>query len=161
MKILEYALNMEIDGEEYYRDQAEKNRGNSLYVVCSMLASEEEHHALLLKSRIMDKPYELLGVDEVKKEGNVFSFLGDIGAGEREVPGQLDFYRLAAIREKESIALYSELMSTASSSEDVKLFEFLIGQEEEHLRVLEEIIKLLAHAEDWVESAEFGNRQDY
>ena len=47
------------------------------------------------------------------------------------------------------------------SEKDVLLYMFLIGQEEEHLRVLEELVKLLGHAEDWVESAEFGNREIY
>ncbi|MDD2371503.1 MAG: ferritin family protein [Firmicutes bacterium] len=161
MNIFEYAINMEIDGEQYYRDQAEKNRGNGLFVVCNMLADDERGHAAILRDRLADRPFELVLKDGVDKEKNVFSNLGDIGAGEREVPGQLEFYRLAAIREQESIALYSGLKESADCDGDVELFDYLISQEEEHYRVLGEIIKLLQHAEDWVESAEFGNREDY
>ncbi len=161
MNILEYAINMEIDGETYYRDQAEKNRENGLFVVCNMLADDERSHALILKNRVGNRPYELIGDVSVDESENVFSNLNDIGADEREVPGQLDFYRLAADRERESIKLYSGLLEDAESDGDVKLFKFLVSQEEKHLRVLKELIKLLAHAEDWVEAAEFGLREDY
>ncbi len=161
MNIFEYAINMEIDGETYYRDQAEKNNGNRLFVVCSLLADQEKNHARILENRLVNRPYDLIGTDEVEKTGNVFTNLGDIGAGEKDVPEQVDFYRMAATRERESIELYSGLKENAESDADVELFDFLISQEKEHLKVLEEIIKLLQHAEDWVEAAEFGIREDY
>lgn len=167
MNVLEFAINMENDGEKYYREQAELNRDNGLFVVCSMLADDEKNHAALLKSRYENREYELCGYSDVDRVGNVFSDLVDIGLEEKEIPGQLDFYRMAAERECESIALYSDLLLEAKgnlndqSDKDVLLYMFLIGQEEEHLKVLEELVELLGHAEDWVESAEFGNRDQY
>lgn len=167
MNVLEFAINMENDGERYYREQAELNRGNGLFVVCSMLADDERNHAALLRNRYENREYELGVGSEVDRVGNVFSGLGDINYGDKDISGQLDFYRLASERERESIVLYSEMLEGAMGEvssqgrEDVLLFEFLIRQEEEHLRVLEELVKLLSHAEEWVEDAEFGNREEY
>jgi rubrerythrin len=167
MNVLEFAINMENDGERYYREQAELNRDNGLFVVCSMLADDEKNHAALLRSRYENREYVLDQGSEVDRVGNVFSGLGDIGLDEKELIGQLDFYKLAAERERESIVLYSEMLEESVSQEneqgakDILLFEFLIKQEEEHLSVLEELVKLLGHAEDWVENAEFGNREEY
>ncbi|KAF0092642.1 MAG: hypothetical protein FD141_826 [Fusobacteria bacterium] len=167
MNVLEFAINMENDGEKYYREQAELNRDNGLFVVCSMLADDEKNHAALLKSRYENRVFDLGEGSDVNRVGNVFSGLVDVGFYEKELLGQLDFYRLAANRERESVVLYSEMLEEAKvvrekeGSRDVLLFEFLIGQEEEHLRVLEELVKLLTHAEDWVENAEFGNREPY
>lgn len=167
MNVLEFAINMENDGERYYREQAELNRGNGLFVVCSMLADDEANHAVLLRSRYESGSFVPGEDSNVDRVGNVFSGLGDINFGDEGISGQLDFYRLAADRERESIVLYSELLEGAMGQEnsqgreDVLLFEFLIKQEEEHLRVLEELVKLLSHAEEWVEDAEFGNREEY
>jgi hypothetical protein len=36
----------------------------------------------------------------------------------------------------------------------------LIGQENMHLNLLEELVALLMHAEHWVEDAEFGLRKE-
>lgn len=167
MNVIEFAINMENDGEKYYREQAELNRDNGLFVVCSMLADDEKNHAVLLRSRYENKSYDLEQGSDVNRVGNVFSNIGDIGLEEKEVLEQLDFYKLAADRERESVVLYSEMLEEARAvdskqgREDVLLFDFLISQEEEHLRVLEELVKLLTHAEDWVENAEFGNREEY
>lgn len=167
MNVLEFAINMENDGERYYREQAELNRGNGLFVVCGMLADDERNHAALLRSRYESGSFVLDEGSDVDRVGNVFSGLGDIGYGDKDIRGQLDFYRLAAERERESIVLYSEMLEGAMGEDgsqaraDVLLFEFLIRQEEEHLRVLEELVRLLSHAEEWVEDAEFGNREDY
>ena len=111
MNVLEFAINMENDGERYYREQAELNRDNGLFVVCSMLADDEMNHAVLLKSRYENREYELERDSAVDRVGNVFSGLVDIGLEEKEVPGQLDFYRMAAERERESVALYCDLLS--------------------------------------------------
>lgn len=167
MNVLEFAINMENDGEKYYREQAELNRDNGLFVVCSMLADDERNHAALLRSRHENREYDLGVGSKVDRVGNVFSGLGDINYDDKDISSQLDFYRLAADRERASIELYSEMLEEAlgqdgvDSKADVVLFEFLIRQEEEHLRVLEELVKLLSHAEDWVEDAEFGNREEY
>ncbi len=167
MNVLEFAINMENDGERYYREQAELNRDNGLFVVCSMLADDERNHAALLKSRYENGAFDLAEGSDVDRVGNVFSGLVDVGFYEKELLDQLDFYRLASDRERESIVLYSEMLEEAVSqgdvqgAKDVLLFEFLIKQEEEHLRVLEELVKLLSHAEEWVENAEFGNREEY
>lgn len=167
MNVIEFAINMENDGEKYYREQAELNRDNGLFVVCSMLADDEKNHAVLLRSRYENKSYDLEQGSDVNRVGNIFSNISDIGLEEKEVLEQLDFYKLAADRERESVVLYSEMLEEARAvdsnqgREDVLLFDFLISQEVEHLRVLEELVKLLTHAEDWVESAEFGNREEY
>lgn len=44
---------------------------------------------------------------------------------------------------------------------DKKIFEFLIEQESDHYKVLEQLIELVNRPNDWVESAEFGVRKEY
>ncbi|HWQ41417.1 MAG TPA: rubrerythrin, partial [Desulfosporosinus sp.] len=40
-------------------------------------------------------------------------------------------------------------------------FEYLIKQEEDHYTIIEQLVSLLSRPEEWVESAEFGVREEY
>lgn len=161
MNAIEFAINMEMDGEQYYRKQAEINKDNSLNSVCLMLANDEAHHAQVLRSRQSQKAYELTDSDTLLKAKNVFDGIGDIEIEYKPIPSQLDFYRIASEKEKQSIALYSELLSKAEDKQDIEVFEYLIGQEKQHFEVLDDLAMLLQHTEEWVESAEFGLRKDF
>jgi rubrerythrin len=161
MNTLEYAIKMELDGERYYREQAELNRENALYPVCIMLANDEAHHAGMLKSRQARQPIEMPDSDTLQKVKNIFSELGDLAAANKPIPSQLDFYRIASEKEMQSIALYSELKSKAEDKQDIEFFEYLIVQEKHHFEALDNLASLLRSAEEWVESAEFGLRKDF
>lgn len=161
MKTLDFAINMELDGEQYYKKQAEINRENNLYSVCMMLANDEAHHAQILTSMKERRSVELPDSDTLQKAKNVFSGIGDIEMALKPIPSQLDFYRLASEKETQSITLYQEMLSKAEDKQDVEVFEYLIGQEKQHFEVLDELADLLRHAEEWVESAEFGIRKDF
>ncbi len=155
MEGLSFAINMEVEGEAYYREQAQKNRGNALEHVFSDLADEESRHAALLRECEREQPFT--GGEDFSS--NVFDGLSDFKLDVIAQPGQIEAYRLALDMEKKSIELYERLLNEAGGHSE--LYEFLIGQEKEHYRVLEEIIRLLSRSEQWVESAEFGRREEY
>ena len=161
MKALEYAIKMELEGEKYYREQAEINKENGLYSVCIMLANDEAHHAKILKSRKERESFDMPDSDTLQKAKNVFSGIGDIEKAEKPIPSQLDFYRIASEKETQSIALYSELLAKAEDKKDVEIFGYLIAQEKKHFEALDNLADLLRHADEWVESAEFGLRKDF
>jgi len=161
MNALEYAIKMELDGEQYYREQAEINRDNGLYQVCIMLANDEALHAKLLTNRLNRLPIEMPDSDTLQNAKNVFSGMSNIELAQKPIPSQLDFYRIASEKETQSISLYSELLTKAKEEPDTKVFEYLINQEKEHFEVLDNLATLLWHADEWVESAEFGLRKDF
>lgn len=158
MDILVYAIKMELDGEKYYKDQAMLNRGNSLYKVFMDLAEEESEHA-----RILEEKYK--GFNYKKREStlafghNIFNGLKDFLIDNDDMAEQLDGYRLALEKEKESIGLYKKLLADSADSTD--LFKFFIAQEEEHYSIISEIIKMVNRPNEWVEAAEFGIREEY
>lgn len=161
MNAMDFAINMELDGEQYYRKQAAINKDNSLYSVCVMLADDEAHHATILKNRQDRQPIEMPVSDTLQKAKNIFNGISDIEMAQKPIPSQLDFYRIASEKEMQSIALYSELLTKSEDRRDAELFEYLIGQEKQHFEVLDNLAALLRNAEEWVESAEFGIRKDY
>lgn len=157
MDILVYAIKMELDGEKYYKEQAELNRENNLYNVFIDLAKDESDHAKILEDKARGSFYRLNSSVRSSVE-NVFAGLSNA----KDIPryeGQLEVYKAALEKEKQSIDLYKKLLSESGS--DKELYDYLIEQEEEHCRIIEEIIRIASRPEEWVEAAEFGLREDY
>ena len=50
---------------------------------------------------------------------------------------------------------------TKEEEEDKKMFLFLIEQEKKHRLLFDELITMLLKPDEWVESAEFGIREEY
>lgn len=161
MNILEFAIDMELDGLKYYKEQAEVNKENMLYSVCLMMAEDEKNHAKILTDRMKEIDYRLIETETLSKAKNIFEGSGDIKIATKEIASQLDFYRIASDKEKQSIDLYTDLSSKAVEGQDKELFDYLIKQEVQHYEVLEELANLLRQSEEWVEFAEFGLRKEY
>lgn len=155
MNVLEYAIKMELEGEKFYSGQAA--RGCALAPVFVLLAQEEAEHANVLRKLADGLPID---AGDVKSSvGGVFSGMKSFAVETKDAPEQLDLYRMALGKEKESIDLYRKLADDMDGARDV--FAILVAQEQEHYRVFEEIVELLSRPKEWVESAEFGVREDY
>jgi len=161
MNDLKFAIDMELDGEKYYRQQAEMNKNSSLRSVCLMLAEDEKMHAKILTGKMNEKPWEFIDTGTLSRAKNIFEGIGDIKIEEKELVSQFDFYRIATEKEKKSIDLYTEYKSKAYEDKEKELFDFLIKQEEQHYAVLDELSAMLRRTQDWVENAEFGIRKEY
>jgi rubrerythrin len=135
MEGLNFAINMEIEGEAYYRHQAQKHRGTPLEAVFSALAEEENRHAALLRESEMG---EVAGKEDLS--ANVFDGLPELKEMKAD-PGEIDAYRLAMEMEKKSIDLYRRLHDETDANKE--LYEYIIGQEEEHYHTMEEIVNRL------------------
>jgi len=156
MDILDFAIQMEQDGEKLYKRFADENKDNSLGTVFLSLAKDEANHAKLVKKQKDGQRVELTDesatVDSVFGKNSEFQFAG-------KKPAQVDVYRAAQEKEKESIALYQKMAEELADTKG--LTEFLIKQEEEHYQILDEIVKAVDRPNEWVESAEFGVREEY
>lgn len=159
MDILEYALQMELDGQKYYLEQAELNKQNELQKVFLFLAASEEEHAKIIRKRRNNEALELKDNLIRPDRKHVFSDLKSFSKENTEK--QLDVYRLAMSLEEKSIKLYQEYMEKSSEQQDKELFAFLIDQEKEHCMLFEDLVIMLSRPEEWVESAEFGLREEY
>ena len=126
-----------------------------------MLADDEKAHARILTDKLATGKCQLIDSDTLAQAKNIFSGLGDLHSDVKAYLSQLDFYRLALEKEQQSIDLYSRYSDLAKAPLEKELFDFLVKQEKHHYEVLDELVTLLAHAEEWVENAEFGRRKEY
>lgn len=161
MNSLEFAIKMELDGQNYYIEQSKINKDNSLSTVFLMLAKDEENHARILQNKFNEVFYELKENNTLIQSKNVFKGIGNFKNEIKGIPNQLDLYKEALEKEKQSIDLYKKFLFEETDDNEKKLFEYLTKQEGDHLAVLEELVSLVVRPDEWVESAEFGIRKEY
>lgn len=159
MNTYELAISLEHDMEKYYIEQANIHSGNHLEKVFLMLADAERAHAKLLtdNKEFLTEPIE--DKDIVEEASKLFKNLGDIEVEGKEIPSQLDSYRKILEFEVKSRDMYNELQEKDPDRKEI--YKYLEKEEDKHCIVLEEIIKLTSRPEEWVESAEFGHREEY
>lgn len=159
MNSIELAIGMEMDSKRFYMEQAEKAADSGLKSIFHTLAEEESIHARILKSKAETLPYEL--VDTYAEIKSIFVEIGNYKDIIKQIPDAVDVYRTALENEKKSFDLYKEMLEDATDEKDKKIFEFLIEQESDHYKVMEQLIELVDRPNEWVESAEFGVRKEY
>lgn len=158
MNILEFAIDMETEGKKFYLRHAEENKENSLYIIFKMLADDEKRHADILRAYQNQVKSEL---PDSYLSDHTDIFKGQIKNDIKQRPEQLDAYREALKKEQESINLYRSLLDKSDKIDDIDIFGYLIEQEELHFRLIDDLIYHLERPASWVESAEFGVREDY
>lgn len=161
MSKLNFAIQMEVDGERYYLSQAEINKGTSLYRAFILLAEAEKKHADLLRTKCSDADGSINDDSSALEPTSLFSDKADYMRDAHVVPGQLEIYVFAREMEQKSIDLYREILAEAKDDPTRQLIEFLIKQEQDHYAFFDELITLLRRPREWVEDAEFGQREEY
>jgi rubrerythrin len=159
MNTFELAITLENDMEKFYMEQAEKHSEDQLKQVFLMLADEERKHAKILSDNkeLVTAPVEDKNIIEEAKK--LFKDLADFKSEIKDLPSQLDSYRMALELEEKSLNLYKDLQEKDPERKEV--YQYLVNQEDRHCIIMEELIKLTSRPEEWVESAEFGIREDY
>ena len=168
MNGFDFALKMELDGERYYKNLAETVKYDELKKVLEDLAEDEQRHYRIIElaknqslEQIEENPY-------LTKVENVFTITANIKSVEEHKDRiaklkdeQSDVYRAALLKEKESVALYKKLTEEANTPEEKIIFAKLMHEEEKHVEVIDNIIEMLNHVNDWVEAAEFNHQDTY
>lgn len=161
MELLEFALSMELDLKDFYKKQADLHKGNCLNTVFTLLAEEEDKHAAILRSYADKIVLPLTDSNILSDVRSIFKQIKDFTLEIKDIPSQLDVYRMALEKEEESKKFYQDLCDKSSEEQSRQVFEYLTAQEDKHCIILEELVKRVSRPEEWVESAEFGIREEY
>ena len=162
MDIMASAVQLELDGERYYQQQAEKFKGTVLHGIFTSLSAEEASHARLLMAHTQGQPIDLPpDSGELSEQMTIFRSIGDFRDLHEGFHNQLEPYQAAMAMEKRSVELYRGLLGQAEDEAARQLYQYLIGEENKHFEMLKELVRHLNRPNEWVESAEFGVREDY
>ncbi|MBI5557098.1 MAG: ferritin family protein [Deltaproteobacteria bacterium] len=165
MNIYGFAMQMEKDGENYYRQLAEQSGSAGLKKIFVMLANEEvkHYHVVELLSKKSGSPQ----MAETKVLENVKNIFVEMRAT-KDVPHidtttETQSYRKARDLEEESRKFYLEKAGQAENEEERRILLQLAGEEGKHLRIMENIVDFVSRPEPghWLENAEWHHLLEY
>lgn len=161
MDIFEYAMQMEKDGEDFYRQIAEKAPNTGLRTILTMLADEEVKHYKAIEKIRQGQSAQMTQTAILKNTRNVFARMKnkpDEFAADQE---QAELYRKAQEIEKKSRQFYEEKADQTDQTDQRKLFEQLAAEEAKHYFLLGNLIDFVSRPKLWLENAEWYHLEEY
>jgi rubrerythrin len=160
MNIFDYALQMEKDGESFYRDIAQKTSNEGLQTILTMLADEEVKHYQAIDRMRQDK-FQMTETTVLDDARNIFIEMKELGEKFESGQEQAELYARAQEIEKKSQQFYQEKAGQTDKDDQKKLFERLAKEEEKHYFLLENIIAFVSRPKQWLENAEWCHLEEY
>jgi rubrerythrin len=169
MDIYSFALQMEKDGEEYYRELAKKSKSDGLKEIFMMLANEEVKHFHFIEK--MQQKENLPDVVESKVLTEVKNIFTKMRNGKLNFkPGhyidtteETSAYRKACKIEEQSKIFYLEKAKESTDQQARLILEKLADEEQKHYRIMENIVEFVSRPEpgNWLEDAEWHHLEEY
>ncbi|MHC4396377.1 MAG: ferritin-like domain-containing protein [Planctomycetota bacterium] len=160
MTIFEYALQMEKDGEIYYRQLAQRTVNKGLKTILTMLADEEVKHCRAIEKIETPEPH-IAETTILVDSKNVFVQIKESGEYFGLDIKQTELYRKAQDIEERSRDFYLEKANEVNPGYQKELFLQLAEEEKKHYFLLENIIEFVSRSEHWLENAEFYHLEEY
>lgn len=165
MNIYQFAKQMELDGEKYYRILAEQSDSAGLRKIFLMLADEEVKHfkVIDLLSRGSEQP-EMAETKILDRVKNVFAEMKDTEPHPRiDATAATQSYLRARDIEEESRKFYQEQADSVENKTQAAIFLRLAMEEGKHLRIMENIVEFVSRPEpgNWLENAEWLHLESY
>ena len=158
--IFEYAMQMEKEGENYYRRLAQQRANKGLQTILTMLADEEvKHYNAIEKIKIAE--LHMAETTILADAKNVFVQIQESGESFDFDLGQIEFYKKAQDIEEKSRDFYLEKAGQIEEDYQKDLFLRLAEEEKKHYFLLENIIEFVSRPETWLENAEFCHLEEY
>ncbi|NJD57188.1 MAG: rubrerythrin [Nitrospirae bacterium] len=160
MDIYEYAMQMEKDGEAYYRDLAAKTANKGIKHILVMLADAEVIHYRIFSA--MKKREQLPSPDAQDLSGikNIFERLKEEDTGSVDA-SQIALYRKAQDIEQKSRDFYLEQAEKSKDTGEKTAFLKIAQQEKTHFLILEKIIEFVNKPNIWLEDPEWYHLEEY
>jgi rubrerythrin len=161
MTPFEFAMQMEKEGEAYYREIGRKVNEKGLKNILSMLADDEAKHYDIIKKMAGDLKPIMEPSDILSRAKNVFRQMKEENGGFISGNDQTSLYRKAQEIEKRSIDFYSGMASEVKGETEREMMRRLADEEKRHYFLLENIIQFVSRPKIWIENAEFVHLDEY
>ncbi len=164
MDIFEFAMQMEQDGEKFYRDLAEKSDDKGLARILIMMAEDEVKHYNILKEMHEKKEVQLEDTSVLANAKNIFAQMAERKEGEkmiRNASSQIELYQKAQEIEKKSEDFYREKAELVQNEKNKAIMLKIADEEKRHYFLLDNIVEFVSRPDTWLETAEWNNLEAY
>ena len=159
MDIFAYAMQMEKDGEIYYRELSAQTENDGIKNILTRLANAEVVHYKIFQA--MKSKEQLQETDSKNLAGikNIFAQLKENGpSGVNST--QVDLYRKAQDLEEKTRDFYLEQAKESKNEDEKAIFQKLANEEKKHYLILENIINFVNKPATWLENPEWYNVEE-
>jgi rubrerythrin len=161
MNIYEYAMQMEKDGESYYRELAEKVDHRGLRNICIMLADAEVVHYDIFR-KMQEKEKVHIGHSKIMSRArNIFLKMKEEEETATGIVSEKELYKKAQEIEKKSRDFYLDQAGKAADADQKDIFLKIADEERKHYLILERIIDFVSRPEMWLENPEWYHQEEY
>jgi rubrerythrin len=161
MDIYEYAMQMEKDGETYYRELVEKVVNKGLKKIFTMLADAEViHYNLFLKMK-KNQVIHMTDTPILSNAKNIFAKMKEEKDTFGVTASQVAAYKKAQDIEKKSQEFYLEKADEVNIPSQREIFLKIVEEEKKHYLILENIINFVSRPQIWLENAEWYHLEEY
>ena len=161
MNIFDYVMQMEKDGETFYRELAEKTQESGLKRIFTLMAEDEVVHYNAFKTLKDDTSTEIAETAVLTNAKNIFAKMKEkVDAFDLDVSA-VELYKKAIEVEKSSAAYYREKAEELEKPEAKEIFLKIARDEDKHQHLLENMVIFLSRPAQWIEDAEFNHLEDY
>lgn len=159
MNIYEYAMQMEKDGENYYRDLAQKTLNKGLKSILIMLADAEVKHYKLFQNMKKHEMVRMPDTSILNDVKNIFVKMREENQLHVDI-AEIELYRKAQDIETKTRDFYIEKSVEVDAAQKEILLK-IADEEKRHYLVLEKIIDFVNRPDYWLENPEWYHLEDY
>lgn len=159
MNIFDYAMQMERDGEQFYRGLADTSRNQGMARILTGLADDEAKHYRIVAEMAEGIEPDMAETTVLTDAKNVFA---EMQGESFELGGpQVDVYRQAQEIERQSRDFYREKAAQMTTSAAKTILLKIADEEQRHFVLLDHIIEFMDRPKTWLENAEFSHLDEY
>jgi rubrerythrin len=164
MDVFKFAMQMEKDGERYYRNLCSKTKNEGLHAILTLLADAEVKHYKILKKMSEKAGKHILAEDTVFKDAkNIFQQIQEYKTGidVSDESSYVGLYKEALDIESKSKSFYLEKADAVRGEGQKELFLQLAEEEKKHMILINTIIEFITRPDTWLENAEWYHLDEY
>lgn len=160
MNIFEHAMQMEKDGEAYYRKLAAGCDNESLRNIFNMLADDEVKHYKTFEDMKNEEESQMAETKVLTNAKNIFTQIKEEEIFNYKLP-EIEAYKKAQDLEKKTEEFYLEKAEEAEDPRQREMLLKIAEEEKKHYFLLDNIIEFVSKPQYYLENAEFSNLGEY
>lgn len=161
MNPYDFAMQMEKDGEAYYRELAEKTSDAGLKSIWNRLADDERKHYTTFKEMKAGEEPQMAGTTILEDAKNIFKQMKAENAPQSLELSEEGLYEKALEIEKRSEEFYRLKAKEAEKPNRRDLFLKIAEEEKKHYFLVDNILEFMRAPRSWLENAEFNHLGNY
>jgi len=159
MDVLEYAMQIEKEGEAHYRELAERSNNLGMKKILTELADSEVEHYNVFKAFAENTDIPDIDEDILPNVKDIFSKMTlestlDINTNE------IDLLQKVQVHEKKNQEIYEQKAEEVDAPALKEMLLKIAAEEGKHYQVLGGLIDFLARPSQWLENAEWSHMTD-